>query len=254
MCKPHGSASICAAGEEKIFHWKQKHAGKSSGFHSTSPPGELNRGTPCGTELTDGFRRETVPAGTVFYQQGDPAREVIFLQTGQIRVECIHSSGKKRVLCLLFEGIPVGEDECLFGGPREYRAVAVTACQIFRIPAEVFKRRAEASPALALKLFQISARKSQVLGRMLIRDSFLSVRGRVIQFLLSVSEPYGTEEGAGVRLTIRLTHQEVADFLGISRVVVSQCFQSLNREGLLKKTRQHYLIPDRAALEAQLHT
>ena len=60
--------------------------------------------------------------------------------------------------------------------------------------------------------------------------------------------------GRGVRLTIRLTHQEVADFLGISRVVVSQCFQSLNREGLLKKTRQHYLIPDRAALEAQLHT
>ena len=155
--------------------------------------------------LTDGFRPETVPAGTVFYQQGDPAREVIFLQTGQ------------------------GEDECLCVGPREYRAVAVTACQIFRIPAEVFKRRAEASPALALKLFQISARKSQVLGRMLIRDSFLSVRGRVIQFLLSVSEPYGTEEGAGVRLTIRLTHQEVADFLGISRVVVSQCFQSLNR-------------------------
>ena len=147
--------------------------------------------------LPDGFRPETVPAGTVFYQQGDPAREVIFLQTGQIRVECIHSSGKKRVLCLLFEGIPVGEDECLFGGPREYRAVAATACQIFRIPAEVFKRRAEASPALALKLFQISARKSQVLGRMLIRDSFLSVRGRVIQFLLSVSEPYGTPEGGG---------------------------------------------------------
>ena len=56
--------------------------------------------------LTDGFRPETVPAGTVFYQQGDPAREVIFLQTGQIRVECIHSSGKKRVLCLLFEGKP----------------------------------------------------------------------------------------------------------------------------------------------------
>ena len=86
-------------------------------------------------------------------------------------MECIHSSGKKRVLCLLFEGIPVGEDECLFGGPREYRAVAVTACQIFRIPARLFKRRAEALPP-GTELFQISARKSQVLGRMLIRDSF----------------------------------------------------------------------------------
>ena len=55
--------------------------------------------------LTDGFCRETVPAGTVFYQQGDPADEVLYLQSGQVRVE--------------------------------------------------------ASPALALKLFQVSARKSR---------------------------------------------------------------------------------------------
>ena len=83
----------------------------------------------------------------------------------------------------------------------------------FPHPAEVFKRRAEASPALALKLFQISARKSQVAWPHADPRQLLSVRGGVIQFLLSVSEPYGTEEGAGVRLTIRLTHQEVADFL-----------------------------------------
>lgn len=70
----------------------------------------------------------------------------------------------------------------------------------------------------------------------------------------SPCQSHTVQRRGGVRLTIRLTHQEVADFLGISRVVVSQCFQSLSREGLLKKTRQHYLLPDRAALEAQLHT
>lgn len=203
--------------------------------------------------LTEGFERETAPAGTALYQQGDPASEVIFLHTGQVRIECVHSNGKKRVLCLLFDGIPVGEEECLFGGPREYRAVTVTECQFSRIPAEVFKDRAEASPALALKLFQISARKWQMLSRTVVRDSFLDARGRVIQFLLSISGPYGAKEAAGIRFTIRLTHQEVADFLGISRVVVSQCFQSLIRDGLLKKAHQYYLIPDRASLEAQLY-
>ena len=120
--------------------------------------------------LTQGFRRETVPAGTVLYQQGDPADEVLYLQSGQVRLECVHSGGKRRVLCLLFDGIPVGEDECIYGGVREFRAVAATRCQVFRIPAEVFKRRAETSPALALKLFQVSARKSQVLSRLLVRD------------------------------------------------------------------------------------
>ncbi len=202
--------------------------------------------------LTDGFCRETVPAGTVFYQQGDPADEVLYLQSGQVRVECVHSDGKKRVLYLLFDGIVVGEDECIYGGVREFRAVAASECRIFRIPAEVFKRRVEASPALALKLFQVSARKSQVLSRVLVRDSFLSVQGRVIQFLLSLAERNGVQEEEGIRLTIRLTHQEAADFLGISRVAVSQCFQTLAKAGLLRKREHCYILPDRAALEAQL--
>ena len=146
--------------------------------------------------LMDGFCRETVPAGTVFYQQGDPADEVLYLQSGQVRVE--------------------------------------------------------ASPALALKLFQVSARKSQVLSRVLVQDSFLSVQGRVIQFLLSLAERNGVQEEAGIRLTIRLTHQEAADFLGISRVAVSQCFQTLAKAGLLRKREHCYILPDRAALEAQL--
>lgn len=150
----------------------------------------------------------------MFYQQGDPADEVLYLQSGQVRVECVHSDGKKRVLYLLFDGIVVGEDECIYGGVREFRAVAASECRIFRIPAEVFKRRVEASPALALKLFQVSARKSQVLSRVLVRDSFLSVQGRVIQFLLSLAERNGVQEEEGIRLTIRLTHQEAARLPG----------------------------------------
>ena len=86
---------------------------------------------------------------------------------------------------------------------------------------------------------------------MLVRDSFLSVQGRVIQFLLSLAERNGVQE-EGIRLTIRLTHQEAADFLGISRVAVSQCFQTLAKAGLLRKREHCYILPDRAALEAQL--
>lgn len=201
--------------------------------------------------LTAGFHPETVPPGAVFYQQGDPACEVIFLQSGQAQVECVHSSGKKRVLYLLFDGITLGEAECLFGGDaREFRAVAVTACQLFRIPSEVFKQRVERSPALALKLFQVSARKSQALSRALVRDTFLSVRGRVVQFLLTVAERYGVSDGDGVRLTIHLTHQEIADFLGTSRVAVSQALQTLQRDGLLEKRRSSYWLSNRATPEA----
>ena len=54
--------------------------------------------------LTDGFRPETVPAGTVFYQQGDPARQVIFLQTGPSQSLRVRFSASRR--------------RCSNGGPR----------------------------------------------------------------------------------------------------------------------------------------
>lgn len=199
--------------------------------------------------LTDGIPEERVPAGTVLFQQGDPASEVIYLRRGRVQIECVHSSGKKRTICTLFDGLTVGEEACMFGGVWEFRAVAATGCGICRVPAGEFRRRVERTPALALKLLQVSARKNIVLSRVLISDSMLSVRERVIRFLCVMAEGYGVEEDGGVRITIPITHQAAADFLGISRVAVSRCAGELRKLGLTQKRGREVFLPDVAALE-----
>jgi len=201
-------------------------------------------------ELTDGFPECTVPRGTVLYDQGDPADKVVFLHKGRVQLECYHSSGKKRVVYALFDGLTVGEEECIFGGPREFRAVCDTECQISCIPAEEFRRRVEHSHALAIKLFQISARKSQVLVRLLAQDSFLDVGERVARFLVNQTNYYGQPKDGGIQITVRITHQELADFLGTSRVAVSQCLRELEQQGLLEKREGRFFLPDPAALSA----
>ncbi len=200
-------------------------------------------------ELTGGHPKRTVPRGTVLYEQGDPADTVIFLHCGQVQMECCHSSGKKRVAYTLFDGLPVGEEECMFGGPREFRAVCNTECQISSIPAEEFRRRVEQSHALAIKLFQMSARKTQVLCRLLVRDSFLDVGERAASFLIGRAKYYGRPEDGGVQITTRITHQELADHLGTSRVAVSQCLRELELRGLLEKRKGLFFLPDPEALK-----
>lgn len=199
-------------------------------------------------ELTGGFRTADVPKGTVLYEQGGPAEEVIFLHRGQVQLECCHSSGKKRVVYALFDGLTVGEDECMFGGPRAFRAVCNTPCRITRIPAQEFRRRVEHSHALALKLFQLAARRAQMLSQLLVRDSFLDAGKRVARFLVSQAEYYGKPEDGGLCLTVRLTHQQLADFLGISRVAVSQCVRELEKQGLLERREGRFFLPNPAAL------
>lgn len=200
-------------------------------------------------ELTDGFPMETVPKGTVLYQQGAPADEVIYLHRGQAQLDCCHSSGKKRAIYAIFDGLTLGEDECMFGGVREFRAITTSECVLCRVPAVEFRRRVESSHALAVKLLQVSARKHQVLSRALARESFLSVGERVARYLLAQAEYYGREEGDGVCITARFTHQEVADFVGTSRVAVSRCLRELEKQGLLEKRDRCFFLPDPAALK-----
>ena len=173
--------------------------------------------------LTEGLHPETLPRGTALYQQGAPSDEMFLILEGRVLLECCHASGKKRAIYIVSAGMTIGEAGAMFGGSHDFRAVTVTQCRLFRIPAPVFRRRVEASPALALQVFQVEARKGQVLARVLAMDSFLDLRARVAQALLSLSEQHGRPEPEGILLTIPFTHQEMADLLGVSRVAVSQC-------------------------------
>lgn len=103
MCKPHEPPpNLCGGARAETWRrvntiGKRASLGKAVDSEHLSAVGNEPWDTVW-DRLTDGFRPETVPAGTVFYQQGDPAREVIFLQTGQIRVECSTAAGKAGAL------------------------------------------------------------------------------------------------------------------------------------------------------------
>lgn len=212
--------------------------------------------TACGldwSELTRDFPPETVPKGTVLYWQGGPADELFLILSGRAQLECCHSDGKKRTIYVISSGVTVGEAGCLFHGTRDYQAITITECQICRVPAPEFRRRVEQSTALAMNVLYIAARKGQILAHLLVSDGFLDLRARLLQTLLYLAEQYGTETPEGVLLSIRFTHQDIADLLGTSRVAISQSFQELARKGFIQKQGRFYLLAPRQELEAYLN-
>lgn len=204
------------------------------------------------SELLADHTPELVPKGTVLYRQGDPAREFFLILHGRALLECCHSNGKTRTIYTLTDGMTVGEAGCLFGGVREYDAITATECQVCRIPAEEFHRKVYDSPALAVQVLSIAARKGQVLARLLTLDNFLDSRARLAQALLYLAEQYSRPLDGGVLITLHFTHQDMADFLGISRVSVTQSFRELTDTGLVSKRDSHCFLPSIVALEERL--
>ncbi len=200
------------------------------------------------SELTQGFRPETLPRGAVLYRQGTLSAEMFLIQEGRVQLECSSANGKKRAIYVVSAQVTMGEAGAMFGGVHDFQAVAVIPCQVYRIPAGEFRRRVEASPALAVQVLQVAARKGQILARLLTQDSLLGLPARLAQALLDLARQHGAPAAGGVLLTLRFTHQEMADLLGVSRVAVTQQLREFTRQGLLEKRGGLYLLPDPAAL------
>jgi CRP-like cAMP-binding protein len=68
------------------------------------------------------------------------------------------------------------------------------------------------------------------------------VEERVRGFLELLSQEYGQPCDQGLRLNLRLTHQEVASALGTTRVTVTRVIGNLREEGWLQIDEQRRLV------------
>ena len=82
--------------------------------------------------------------------------------------------------------------------------------------------------------------------------SFLSLKGRVAQALLSLAEAFGNDVGAG-RILVRqkVTQSDLAAMAGIARENVSRILNDWMRQKVLSRLAGYYCLEDRAALERE---
>ena len=142
-------------------------------------------------------------------------------------------------------------DELLLGlaGPNEpfgeplsiveaYEAVALTDCDLLCMStAEV-----EQSPQLAIPMMDAIAARYRQAESMLALLGLRRVEERVRGFLELLAQDYGQPCDDGLRLNLRLTHQEMASALSTTRVTVTRVIGLLRDEGWLKIDAQRHLV------------
>ena len=81
---------------------------------------------------------------------------------------------------------------------------------------------------------------------------FRSNRDRLGHLLLELTEQYGKPVVDGVLLDIKLSHQELASIIGVTRETVTTLLGEMQLEGLLKISRQKVVIRNLQRLSACL--
>ena len=69
-----------------------------------------------------------------------------------------------------------------------------------------------------------------------------SIRDRLVQLLAWLGQKFGREVAQGLLIDLRLTHQEISEAMGITRITVTRLMCRLEEEGIIDRTRPQYIV------------
>lgn len=156
---------------------------------------------------------------------------------GVVILNTLHPTGDEALLGIVTPSMP-------FGLPltwiTPYQAIALTDVDLLPLTiAEV-----ERSPALCQGLFRHLSRRLQQSEAFLALSGCRRVEERLKQLLILLQHEVGQPTQNGTRLNIRLTHQQLANAIGTTRVTITRLLGQLRQEGwLLIDSKRHIILP-----------
>jgi len=198
-------------------------------------------------ELT---RERTFSKGSVILSQGDPGDSLFVVRDGRVKVVLIGEDGREVILGMLGSGDHFGELSLIDSRPRSAHVIAVQESTLLVLRREDFRRRVEASAAVAWSLLGELSRRLRRADEQIGGLVLLDVNGRIARLLLDNASADGN-----CTIEKKLTHQTIAQMIGASRETVSRAMRDFQERGLIDVQHRQITITDRTQLEgmAQAH-
>lgn len=162
-------------------------------------------------------------------------QEFWIVARGLVTLGTSYASGDEAMLGLLSPGMPFGLP---LSWVSPYEASALTPVDLLRLSATEIER----SPELAWQLFSTLTLRHRQAEALLALMGQRRVEDRLKDFLELLGQEFGEPTTRGIRLTVRLTHQQMANALGTTRVTVTRMLGLMRQAGWLELDSQRHLI------------
>lgn len=194
------------------------------------------------------------PRNSTIFLPSDVADGVFLLGQGRVRICSNTADGKQAILAFIDPGEIFGELSLVQGGEREERAEAAIDSTVILLPGDELRQMLEESAPLAFGVTKLIGLRRKRIERRLRNLLFRSNRDRLGHLLLELTEQYGKAIDDGVQLDIKLSHQELASLIGVTRETVTTLLGEMQLKGLLLISRQKVVIRNLRRLSASLDT
>ena len=191
------------------------------------------------------------PKGSMLFVEGESPRGVFFLCSGRAKLTTSSAEGKTLIVKIAAGGEVLGASATILGKPYEVSAETIEPSQLNFIRREDFLAFLRSHVEVCMHTAQQLSEKYQSAQRDL-RSLGLSqtTSVKLARLLLDWADSQGEETTSGIRLTLLLTHEEVAQMIGTTRETVTRIFSTFRRRNLIEMKGANLFILDKKKLEA----
>ncbi len=182
--------------------------------------------------------------GQIVYMQGERSRYFYFVGRGRVKVSIFRANGSEKILAIQEKNTFFGESGAFDRFPYFATATALEESDIHVISIDDTEALIKTHPKVSLLIVTAIIRKLRLLGLQVEDLSFLDAQRRVAHIILKLMQEVGEPAPGGILIKKRITHEDLANITGLSRVTVTNVLNHLDRLKLITKGRRKYTIID----------
>ncbi len=179
----------------------------------------------------------------VFYEE-DAGKIVYVVKYGELKVIQSAPDGKENILAIHCSGDTFGEMSMLDGKSTPARVTAKEDCRIICISKHNFETVLMKNRRFVENLLIQMCGTLRRAWKTIQVLKYNEAGQRIKQLLLNFAEEDGRQRPDGVALSVRITHQEISEMVGVSRETVSRTLSKLQRMKAMTTEHHRFVLLD----------
>jgi CRP-like cAMP-binding protein len=181
----------------------------------------------------------------VVFHRDDPAGQVFLITSGTVKVSIPDEQGREVVVALERGGDVFGELALFDEGPRSATVTALTETHALALARQEFIATLERNPDAMRRMLSLLVKTVRHSTGHVEDLVFLDLPGRVAKSLIDLADASGGEQ-------VDLTQEDLAGFVGATRVSVNRVLADLEKRDAIKIGRRNIRLKDRAILQSEI--
>jgi CRP/FNR family cyclic AMP-dependent transcriptional regulator len=195
----------------------------------------------------------TYPKGAMLFVEGQDSRGAFILCKGKAKLYTSSAEGRTIILRIAQAGEVLGLTSTIANRPYEATVELLEPAQVNFFPkADFLKFLAEHGEASMHVAQQLSLNCSSAYEEIRCLGLSASSGEKLARMLLNWAAPALKRGAKDVRITLSLTHEEIAQMIGSSRETVTRLFSDFRRKQLISTKGSTVVLRDVSALRAML--